>query len=1111
MDRSRELPPAVPASPPFRFGDWQALPTENALAREGLRIQVEPRCMDVLLCLARAGGEVVSTDRLLDECWAGADIGDNPLHKTIAQLRRALGDSAVRPHYIETIRKRGYRLLQPVQFSAPAPAEPLPTLAPLSVSPFRGLAAFDFNHAASFFGRDRAIAELTERVDEQCAAGRGFVLLLGPSGCGKTSLLRAGLMARLGRLPDGAALRPAAVLPWRLDAGDCDQPPWQALAGALLAALPPAAEADAPATGGAGPVFDADWLAAAPDSAATALLARHAGGRAPAGRIYLLLDPFEALFTLPGFTPAMQAGFIAMLARLAASPRFFVLAACRNEFYPDITRLAGLGELRAGAGQYDVPTPTPGELAQMIRYPATAAGLAFEARPGGEHLDDVLRDAASRGKEVLPLLEYALDELYRSRSERGLLSFAAYDAMGGVEGAIGRRAEHTVAGLPPAAQAALGRLLSRLVVIGADDHVAGRRARFAELGDADERQLLDALVTARLVVTECFDGEPCFSASHEALFRHWPRVTDWVQRHRATLQLRARIAPLLARWLAEAESPDFLLPPGRQLDEAEELLTGTGLELTPDEGRWLAASARRARRLRQRRRLALAGLATLALVGSLLAALALDQRQAAETRRREAEALMSFMVGTLADKLRPIGRLELLEGVSDEALRFLAADRRDDDLPARMARARALQVGAEVEQARGQLDAAEQRLHAALALLPAAPAGIDDPALLRLLGELHFWIGQLHFDRRDWPAANAAFEHYRATAERWQQLRPDDRQPVAEVGYALNSLGSVALESDRIDEARLAFERSVRIKRQLRAGQEDDAQLSSDLADTLSWLGSTHARLLQPRLAEREQAEAIGLLLPIAERRPGEAYWQYEVAVLLALHAQALADLGDDATARQQLGQARGYLDRALAIDSGHPGWHRRAAQFDCADAALASDGAGAERQRRQARLDAAIARLLASASGGGSLLNRIDAGRCLGQQARLALADGDPAGADAALVRGLALLADAGSQAEPVVNALLRQRLALARRSGAADAEAATRSALVAALARLDAAPADLRDRLPLRLMTRLELASGAGPADLDSELRSQLEQIRQSGYRNADFTRLLAQRGLQ
>lgn len=99
----------------FFFGDWQVSPQSNRLSRGNINRQLEPKAMEVLLYLCRHPGEVISSDDLLSACWPG-DTGDNPLHKTIAQLRRALDDSATQSRFIETIRRRGYRTLAQISF-----------------------------------------------------------------------------------------------------------------------------------------------------------------------------------------------------------------------------------------------------------------------------------------------------------------------------------------------------------------------------------------------------------------------------------------------------------------------------------------------------------------------------------------------------------------------------------------------------------------------------------------------------------------------------------------------------------------------------------------------------------------------------------------------------------------------------------------------------------------------------------------------------------------------------------------------------------------------------------------------------------------------------------
>lgn len=96
---------------PIGIGSWTADPEANELRRDGEIVRLEPKTMAVLLALARRRGQVVTRDQLLDEIWSGVIVGDASLTQTVIKLRKALGDTAQSPTYIETIPKRGYRLL----------------------------------------------------------------------------------------------------------------------------------------------------------------------------------------------------------------------------------------------------------------------------------------------------------------------------------------------------------------------------------------------------------------------------------------------------------------------------------------------------------------------------------------------------------------------------------------------------------------------------------------------------------------------------------------------------------------------------------------------------------------------------------------------------------------------------------------------------------------------------------------------------------------------------------------------------------------------------------------------------------------------------------------
>ena len=112
---------------PFAVGEWMAEPMANRLTRgEDVR-RLEPKVMEVLACMANRPGETVTKEEFMDDVWAGTIVTDDVLARCISELRKALGDNARNPEYVETIRKRGYVLIAPVRRGVearPAPAEP---------------------------------------------------------------------------------------------------------------------------------------------------------------------------------------------------------------------------------------------------------------------------------------------------------------------------------------------------------------------------------------------------------------------------------------------------------------------------------------------------------------------------------------------------------------------------------------------------------------------------------------------------------------------------------------------------------------------------------------------------------------------------------------------------------------------------------------------------------------------------------------------------------------------------------------------------------------------------------------------------------------------------
>jgi DNA-binding winged helix-turn-helix (wHTH) protein len=109
----------------LRIDGWLVQPTLNLLTRDNASVRLRAQLMDLLLCFASRPGRVFAKEDLVAEVWEGRWIAQSALSRCVAELRAALGDDAQRPRVIQTIIKRGYRLIAPVEV-VNAPAEPSP-------------------------------------------------------------------------------------------------------------------------------------------------------------------------------------------------------------------------------------------------------------------------------------------------------------------------------------------------------------------------------------------------------------------------------------------------------------------------------------------------------------------------------------------------------------------------------------------------------------------------------------------------------------------------------------------------------------------------------------------------------------------------------------------------------------------------------------------------------------------------------------------------------------------------------------------------------------------------------------------------------------------------
>lgn len=601
---------------PFRLN-----PANQSLLQDGVPVtpKLERLVFKTLVFLVENRGNLQEKDEIIDAVWGDdPDKGDEGgLQRHVGLIRNALGDDSKPRRYIETETGVGYRFVGAVKDLSHIPDEDCPWV---------GLKAVDEQYAEYFYGRDKEIGELVDEVEKS-----NLLVVVGFSGSGKSSLVRAGLIPALRNL------RERGTQDWVIDVSRPTSSPIRRLAESLVRVCGSPAAKDQVDSLAQILMLGTEPLVRQLDQAL----------KSEVTRALLIIDQFEEALD-PRIDERERQIFFDRLIEASSHPsrRVHVLLTMRSDLHSKINNFHAEIWQRTTRHQFGVLPLAGDKLREIIERPAERVGLELD-----EMLPDVILEDLGDGPGKLPLLSHTMAELFKRR-EGTRLTHEAYLATGKVRETIANHAEEVYGRFGPREQEVIRRILISLTEVGAKPESDVRRRVLREKlevspGERKEMdRIIQVLVNERLLTISTEEGEGdsgggigvWVEMSHEALIRHWPQLTKWLNEKRRARRIFDSLDAIAQEWAHRRD--EDLLYRGARLANALEAREGYAEFMRDVHREFLQASQDPAeRRHARKQRRIVAGLAMGVALLATLSALSFMKWREAKRQRDLANSL----------------------------------------------------------------------------------------------------------------------------------------------------------------------------------------------------------------------------------------------------------------------------------------------------------------------------------------------------------------------------------------------------------------------------------------------------------------------------------------
>lgn len=821
---------------PFSVEGIRIEPSQNFIIKNNQEMNIQPKVMDVLTYLASNPNKLILNNSLIDACWPNQYISDSPLHKCIAQIRKALGDDPKQPTFIKTIPKKGYVFIASVELIEATITHENNNV---EIAPYPGNMPYSYAQHHIFFGREQIIEQLMTWARKITPKDPMWLSISAPAGLGKSSLVYAGILPKIKTI---SSINQKHIVLDLMKVEESDKPHTQLLK--LLIAekqLSPEINLTQYIT-----LLETQVTQLSePDHSQNIQSYLLTDDTDDTRRFILFIDHIEAIFdahSINQLDDYNKACFFGLIHLLVSSKQCFLITCIREQFFPLFEQF---NIDYQQAYHYELPYFSNTELTDIIKKPIAKAGISYEFNDSSrEFLDNLIIKKLQSEQIPIKIIQLLLSQLHNERTDQ-IITFRAYEDIGGIQGCIATAAEMTYQSLSESQKVIFSKILFQLLTLELDGTLSTKASLcpVEKFKNQQSLQVINQFIDTGIFQLSYSKKQLCVSISFHSLLNAWERIKKWKLENITLLYNHLELKISAKKWLNDNKNSDQLLPSKKKVVQAITVINSSNFSITSRETQFIKASTARLSRLRNLKRglivTFIAGISSLAILSTSL----IQKNEQITQERKNAEGLISFMLYDLKDRLEPLGKIDILNIVANKSLEYYKVAGTENLKGISLYQwAETLHILADVNINKGNYQEAEHYVTQTIKVLEQALKNDDEnEKLLELTMLANYWLGYSAYLQSDYKTTHHHWHNYLKYANTISNLFPKLVWKL-EQSYALNNLGALAEKQYKFNDAAQLFEHSASIKVNLLKSFPSNKDIRIELADTRSWQSNIHAK-----------------------------------------------------------------------------------------------------------------------------------------------------------------------------------------------------------------------------------------------------------------------------